>query len=187
MSTSVQQDIKAYALKIFRDIWKVKTQHKYLINLDHAEIFGVPTTGDKDYDDAMQNQIETTYQTINKLIEWHKNGIPFSICNMSDASTIYNIVNGYLEAWKYNLSNSINIGNAPTDDLIAMDAFAQEIYPYASTTVKTSNTTVESWITGGNGNLASRNNLSGGGNKVEITERNPIAELFAASMTRRGR
>jgi hypothetical protein len=186
MNTSAQDDIKIFGRKIFTDIWKVKTQNKYLVNLEMAEIMGTPTTGDTGYDKAIQDQMEITYQTINTLVDWHKNGIPFSIVRIEDVNTIYNIVNSYIEAWQFNLSRSINIADAPVEDFITLDAFAQAIYPYATTTIKTKATTIEDWITGGKGNMPNRGNMTGGGTKVEIKERNPIAELFASSLRRRG-
>ena len=183
---ATHEEIKKYGTLIFTSKWKMLLCYKYTINLDQVEVFGVPTLGTIEDDSAMMNELTTVYRSINDMVELHKEDIPFRIANYVDTTSIYNIVQKYLEAWGYLLNNGINIGNAPTDDLMALERFAQKLYGYATVNQEIRSNTSHAWF-GGKDNISNnRNNIGGVVPKSEIGERTALEELFASAMSRRG-
>ena len=65
------------------------------------------------------------------MVEYFTKGIPVYIVKQADVKTIYEYIENHLLAWKRQLEQGVNIGGAPVDDLIAMDAFANKIYEHA--------------------------------------------------------
>lgn len=98
---------------------------------EYIRFFGMPTTGDPGIDKEMSNQLITTMISIAKMVEYSKDGISIRVVKTEDVKTIYEFISLHLQAWKHQISNGINIGNAPIDDLIAMDSFANIVYDKA--------------------------------------------------------
>jgi hypothetical protein len=98
---------------------------------DYVKHFGVPTTGDKAVDKVLANQKITVAINIATMVGYHKESIPVSIVAIDDVKKIYDYISVHLTFWKEQLEVGINIGNAPIDDLVNMDAFANDVYEHA--------------------------------------------------------
>jgi hypothetical protein len=101
------------------------------MSVDYIKIFGTPTVGDKAIDKELTSQWFTTMATISTMVDYYKNGINIKIVNYKDIKDIYDAINAHLLGWKKRLEQGINVGNAPIDDLIAMDEFANLVYVHA--------------------------------------------------------
>ena len=98
---------------------------------EYKRVFGKPLSGVASIDDELAKQWLTSYMSIATLTEHHKNGVPVRIVNYDDIKSIYDYVTLHINAWKHRLEYGVNIGEAPIEDLIALDRFANSIYEFA--------------------------------------------------------
>lgn len=92
---------------------------------------GVVITGIKEIDKDIDNQLITTYLTIEQMVNYFKEGVSIRLTSQSDIKIIYAAIDEYLESWKSQLTYGVNIGAAPFEYLMAMDRFANSIYEHA--------------------------------------------------------
>jgi hypothetical protein len=92
---------------------------------------GVRVSGNKVDDNNIKNEWLTTYIPISKMVEYYQEGVSVRIVNPSDLPVMYKFISEHLSAWKEQLEYGLNIGNAPIDDLVAMDSFATSVYEHA--------------------------------------------------------
>jgi hypothetical protein len=123
--------IKDTTAEIWDILYFVRIPYLATMSIDHIREFGIPTTGDKNTDRSQASQLITTYLSIAKLVDYHREGIPIRIINSTDIPKIYAAIANHLDAWKVQLSNGLNIGDAPIEDLLAMDRFANDVYRHA--------------------------------------------------------
>lgn len=116
---------------IFDYKFKVKIPNLQTQSVEYIRFFGVPTTGDSQIDQALKEEWITTMLPISQMVTYSNEGIPIKVCSYEDIKTIYNYISLHLNAWKNQIGNGINIGDAPIDDLIALDAFANVVYDHA--------------------------------------------------------
>jgi hypothetical protein len=121
---------------------KYEIRIKAIDNTSPEEIthYGRYTTGDKEYDKALLEEHITRWMSIKEMVEYYKRGKPFSVVNVSDTEEIYTTIHQYLLHWKNRVTNSVNIGNAPIEELIHLDSFAAKIHGYACETMKVDQT-----------------------------------------------
>ena len=100
-------------------------------SLDYMRMYGTYTTMDRDIDQALSTQWLTTMMNINQMVDYFKDGVQIRIVKEADVKTIYEYISAHLEAWRERLTRGINIGDAPIEDLIAMDEFANVVYIHA--------------------------------------------------------
>ena len=123
--------LKRLGIPLWERLYMVGIRYKDTLSLEEIKAFGMPTTGNKQYDQVIHNELVDRYITIDKMVEYHKNGISFYIRNHKETKEIYELISNYLVCWKEYLENGINIGGAPIDDLIALDRLASKIYDHA--------------------------------------------------------
>ena len=102
--------------------WLQTTSETYLKKM------GVPITGDRNIDNEIHNQWITKQITIAQMVDYYKEGVQIKIVSRKDVETIYEYVSLHIKAWVSMLQNSMNLGDAPIDDLIIMDRFATELH-----------------------------------------------------------
>lgn len=100
-------------------------------SIEHIKFFGVPSTGDPNIDKDLSQQWITTYITIDDMVEYYKKGVPVKVVNQPDVKKIYDYISAHLNAWKNQISFGLNIGDAPIEDLVDMDRFANIVYEHA--------------------------------------------------------
>lgn len=98
---------------------------------DYLRIHGMPMTGNKQIDLEVANSWITSMMNIATMVDHFKNGTPVSVIKTVDTKTIYDNITRHLENWKHKLQYGVNLGEAPVEDLIAMDQFANSVYEYA--------------------------------------------------------
>lgn len=92
---------------------------------------GVLLSGIKELDDDIMNRTIITFATIDRMVEWYREGVAIGVCNPADTKIIYTHISNHIKAWKHQLERGINIGNAPIEDLVLMDEFAHTVYEHA--------------------------------------------------------
>lgn len=116
---------------IFDRKYEVRIKKIDNMSIEEIEFYGMYSTGDKEYDDHLNNELITRWLSINEMVEYYKRGKSFSIVDPRNTEEIYGVIHQYLHSWKNRMQNSVNIGNAPVDDLIALDAMAAAVHGYA--------------------------------------------------------
>jgi hypothetical protein len=118
-----------------KDIWEYLflARVPYLQSRTIAEMkkYGVRLSGVKSEDANIKNEWLTTYMSIAQMVDYHKDGVPVRIVDPSELPKMYEFISRHLTLWKHQLEVGINIGDAPIDDLVAMDNFATTLYDQA--------------------------------------------------------
>lgn len=123
-----QRDSSYY---IFNEKYHCTVPHIDMRSSDHIKLFGMPSCGIKEIDRETANERIETYLSINQMIEYFKRGALVGVRKVEDTKTIYERITDHLNAWKRQLQNGLNNGDAPIDDLILMDKFANAVYAHA--------------------------------------------------------
>lgn len=117
--------------KIWEYYYLVRVPELAATSVDYLKTYGTYITGDKGIDQALSNQWMTRQMTINNMIDLYRDGVQIKIVKESDVKEIYETIALHLEGWRSQLERGINIGDAPIEDLIAMDDFASAVYEFA--------------------------------------------------------
>ncbi len=124
-------EIKPTGWYIWEIYYLVRIPKIDTISTFELKTYGMYTTGNKELDKSVANEWITTYFNIAKMVEHFEEGTGLAIVKYSDIKEIYEHIENHLNAWKKQLSSGLNIGNAPIDDLVAMDEFANSVYEHA--------------------------------------------------------
>ena len=116
---------------IWENLYLVRMPSLDATSVDFLKAHGTYITGNKRIDQANVNSWLTTYINIAKMVELHKEGVTISVLNPGDTKRIYDSIEAHLLAWRSELEYGVNIGNAPVQDLMDMDRFANTVYHHA--------------------------------------------------------
>ena len=101
-------------------------------SIDELREFGMPTVFDKDYDSTTANEMVIRMLTINEMVEYYKKNVTIYVVNYNDTKLIYEDIMLHLRAWKEYLDTTLmSSGDAPVEDLILLDKFANIVYKHA--------------------------------------------------------
>ena len=126
--TYLQKDTAA---PLFDRVFRCSVSRNLTTSSYYIETFGFVGTGVPEVDRTLKDEIIDTYINIDKMLDYHRQDIPFRVHNYDDTKIIYELIQEHLEAWKMRLDNAINIADAPIDDLIALDKLATAVYDKA--------------------------------------------------------
>lgn len=102
------------------------------MSAEYIRFHGMPSTGVKQYDDAMANELVQRSLTINQMVEMHKRGVNVELVDQASSKTIYDFIEAHLLAWKNQLTYSFGTTDEEViKDLIYLDNFANVIYKHA--------------------------------------------------------
>lgn len=117
------------------ELWEryfyVRMNYLHSRSVDHVRRYGVRVSGVEEIDRMLPEQEILTQLTIDAMFEKHRSGVTIKVVNYEDTAEIYRIIRAHLLAWVNYLATGINIGDAPIEDLIALDAFAKTVYEKA--------------------------------------------------------
>lgn len=116
------------AFKLFHFPFNFRISRLHLTDPRAIQLFGRLTTGNVESDRVMATEEVTIVRTIQEMVYFHREGISFRLVKPEDGLTIYEIVYEHLQDWRNEISNNVNMRDAPIDDLRALDEFAKEIY-----------------------------------------------------------
>jgi len=111
--------------------FKIRVPYLQSRSMDYIKRYGVNITGIAEIDKDINNQLLTTMAPISTMLDYFKEGVTVRVVKASDTELIYKYISEHIHAWKMRLERGINIGDAPIDDLILMDKFANVVYEHA--------------------------------------------------------
>lgn len=123
--------IKDTAKPLWKELFRVLIPQLFLRSAEDISNFGSYTTLDKGIDSSLTNQWVNVMIPIVKMVEIYQEGGSIRIVDEKDTKIIYELISEHLSLWESTLRTGINIGDAPVSDLLAMDTFAQALYPHA--------------------------------------------------------
>ena len=123
-----QRDTR-YALWFIR--YQCRVPYIQTKTIEELEEHGLPTSGDRHHDHAMQWEPILMSLPIHRMAElWH-NGANIALVNQKDAQPIFEAMSAHLHAWKDHMLNSYHPTTPPYDDLLILDGFASIVYEHA--------------------------------------------------------
>lgn len=114
---------------IFHKLFLIKIRTIDIYSRGHVELYGMPYTGNKQWDRAYANEIQSIYITIAQMTDYFKQGINFGFTSEDDILEIYDTIHQHLKDFNNKVSRNINFSNIPIEDLNLLSDFASHIYP----------------------------------------------------------
>ena len=109
-------------------IFLVRISELYLRTANDVKMHGTYITGYKEIDDDVYNRNVTVYMNIPTMVKHYHNGATISVVNASDLRIMYETIVDHLHKWSGILDRELNVGDAPIDELIQLDAFAEHLF-----------------------------------------------------------
>lgn len=116
---------------IFNQKFRCSVPHIAMRSTDHVKHFGMPSCGIKEIDSETARERIDTYLSISQMVEYFSKGTIVGVKKVTDTKVIYERIVDHLNAWKEQLRHGLNNGEAPIDDLIQLDQFANAVYAHA--------------------------------------------------------
>lgn len=116
---------------IWEHLYLISLPEMYLRSEDDIRARGTTTTGDPQLDAVMHSRYSKAYRTINQMFELHRQGVNIYVVKYEDTEKIYNAIQAHLSIWFNYMSLGLNLYNAPFDDLLDLDKFANVVYDKA--------------------------------------------------------
>lgn len=116
---------------IFDKLYRVSIPTRQMQTIEEQRTFGIRAIGDKTLDNALLNERTITWISIDKMIDYFKEGVTVGIIDPSDCKRIYDAISPHLSHWIGHFQRGVNFSNAPVEDLILMDKFAATVYSHA--------------------------------------------------------
>lgn len=116
---------------IFDRLYRVSIPTRQMLTIEEQRMFGVRAIGDRALDSALLNERTITWISIDKMIDYFKDGVTVGIVDPSDCKKIYEAISPHLNHWIAHFRKGVNFSNAPVEDLILMDKFAATVYGHA--------------------------------------------------------
>jgi hypothetical protein len=116
---------------IFDHLFKCRVRGIDITSEDEMRAYGNYTTFDRGIDHALMDDIRIVYWPISRMADTFAEGAQVGIVDYKDTEIIYDYVTRHLNAWQRHLREGVNTGNAPLDDLLKLDRFANSVYEHA--------------------------------------------------------
>lgn len=117
------------------DLWFIRYQCRVpfiqTLSIEQLEEDGLPTSGDKHHDHAMQWEPRLMSIPIHRMAELWAAGANIALINKTDAPKIFEAISKHLHAWKDHIANSYHPNKPPYEDLLVLDQFATIMYDHA--------------------------------------------------------
>lgn len=127
----VPADQKGTDYYIFEKMFWCRVPFNQSRSVEHIRAFGTPASGDPGLDRGTANELVDRMLTIERMVQYWKGGTQVYVKNRDDCKQIYEYISSHLQGWKNHLENSLNVGDAPVQDLIDLDQFANVVYSHA--------------------------------------------------------
>lgn len=118
-------------VRIWEYLYKVRIPTLQSRTIEDIRKYGVRMSGIAAIDRDTDKDMMTTMLSVAVMANYYKEGVPIRVCSQKDVKEIYDSISAHIHAWKSRLERGINIGDAPIDDLILLDKFANVIYEHA--------------------------------------------------------
>lgn len=117
--------------KLWEYFYRVRVPYLQSRSIQDIRTTGVNITGIASIDDDIKNQLVTCMLPVAQMVDYYRNGVHVLIPASTDIKDIYDTISAHLYAWQKMIQYGINIGDAPVEDLIDMDQFANSVYDHA--------------------------------------------------------
>lgn len=131
MTTWVPPEKRDTRFYLFNKLFRCKVPNIQSMSPEYIRHIGMPTVGIPEYDRSMANELVDRMLSVAQMVDYHQKGVEVRVCNPADTAAIYDIVTNHLLAWKRALEATRHFVDAPIDDLIALDEFANIVHPHA--------------------------------------------------------
>lgn len=122
---------KDTAYYIFKELYLCRIPYIQMLTADEIKDFGVPHIGIAEFDYQQVNELREIMIPISAMVEYWDRGAQIRVVKLKDTERIYNRISDHLNAWKRHLDTSLNVQNAPFEDLRKLDEFANVVYEHA--------------------------------------------------------
>ncbi len=117
--------------KLFTNIYMCSVPAFQSRTIEDISQNGVYVTGIPSIDNETKNEDFRKYMTIPQMVDLYKRGVPIRVLRYKDTKDIYETVQTHLVQWLEVIRTGMNISNAPIEDLIHLDRFANSVYEHA--------------------------------------------------------
>jgi hypothetical protein len=125
----VHDDSNSY--KIFHRMFLVNVAQIALINPEYLKTFGLASTGDRNLDRQVLNDMTSTYLSINAILEIRRKGYHVQVVGEFDI--MYEIIVGHIHDWLDILAEPILYKKPPPlDDIQDLEILAQGLHPFVT-------------------------------------------------------
>ena len=114
--------------KLWDYYYKVRIPYLQSRSMTDVHRYGTDISGIREIDEDISGRMLTTMLTVSKMVDYYREGVSIRVVDVKDVKEIYEAISQHIHTWKSRLEHGINLGDAPIDDLIALDQFAAAIY-----------------------------------------------------------
>lgn len=129
MSEFLTGEHESVAYRLFNTLWPIKVSAIHLYSRDYIQHIGMPSTGNKTYDNWVHNEVRSCMMSAVRLAELHDEGANIGFDNIDDVVSVYNLIQEHLSMWLQILQTRYVINHPPLEDFEILDSFAAALYP----------------------------------------------------------
>lgn len=120
------------APRIWEDLYTAMIPDQVTQNASYVRVFGTYSSGNKQVDKMMENNLTTVKIPIIRMVEYYSNGIHVEIPKRESMLEIHRAIEMYLQEWRQHIDHAINSDVHKHKDLVlALEAFSKKIYSKA--------------------------------------------------------
>lgn len=123
--------LKDTTVALWDHYYRVRVPHQLGRTPEDIARFGTVVSGNSRIDRQIENEWMNTEMPIAHMLEYYRNGLHVYIRDSKDIESIYKAISDHIHVWKERLRVGVNIGDAPVQDLIDLDRFANTIFEHA--------------------------------------------------------
>jgi hypothetical protein len=129
--TWMPESERTTAWYLFKQPFMCRVSNIQSMSIEYIQKFGMPSSGYANHDKETANELVIRMLTISQMVEYYKNGVTVAVVNHIDTKEIYERISDHLNAWKQNIEVSFHTRDAPVEDLMLLDKFANVVYAHA--------------------------------------------------------
>lgn len=121
-----------YANGIWEDLYDAMVPDFITMDRDYIRKFGVPSSGNRDVDKMMSNNVTFVKIPIIRMLEYFENGVEVQIPSRKDMIAIHKAIENYLGEWREHIRYEINLDRGKHKELLlSLERLSKLIYAKA--------------------------------------------------------
>lgn len=128
--------------RLFKKIIQCRVKAKHLIDVKYAAEFGLPSTGDEEYDRELGETWNDVYLPTSDIAELIEDGADVLIVELKDAVYMYELIQDHLEWWDRKFRESLYIKpdrlGRVKRDIAVLAKVSETLFPLVKTYVRKS-------------------------------------------------
>lgn len=129
--STLEIELEELKKKINENLFRIQIKSRDIRTREEIEIYGTYISGQKDIDDYAGDEVRTIYISIENMVDYYKRGVTLFIPRQEDTDAIYKLIDEYLIKWKLKIESSFHPEDAPLDELLIYEGFAQSMFGIA--------------------------------------------------------